>query len=88
MIFYPHKCIDGEVSLSIPFRECPVGERAQGMNADGRPGAVFLNLVGEIGYARYSIRVPEREFRWYRGKVIFRPESESSQGVSYFVKEC
>ena len=54
------------------------------MSVDGRPGAVFLNSVGEIGYARYSIGVPEREFRWYRGKVIIRPESESSQGVSYF----
>ena len=53
--------------------------------AEGRLGARGVNSQPR---RQPALRVQEcrrkAEFRWYRGKKYYRPETETSQGVSYF----
>ncbi len=49
-------------------------------SGNSRLGAVCRKSVWQTGCARYRVREPVWEFRWYRGKVIFRPEL-TAQGV-------
>lgn len=75
------KCKEGEVPPQNLFRERMVGVNAQGLRADGRPGAVSLNeSVGETGYARYSsVKCPvSPEIQVVPRKCDFRPEQKCS----------
>ena len=41
MLIYEGKCIDGEVPLPIPFRECSVGVRTQDIERMVAPEHAF-----------------------------------------------
>ena len=75
MLIYGGKRIEGEVPPRFSFQRVDVWCESTGMRADGRPGAVCLNAVGQNGSARYSFECPVPGIQVVPRKMsIFRPE--------------
>ncbi len=76
-IFTKVKCKDGEVFPFHSLRECAFWCKRMEWIGKGRPGAVFLNIVGKNGSARYSsLSAPITGNSG--GTAVFRPESLDS----------